>query len=136
MSRMSCLIIDNSRTRVWMFTFVHTSSHSHLAKSLDEYPRQECKPGIWLSTYLRQNCEFVSKDKVLRLFIDKLGTNLMFCNYPLTKITSLWSLTMSEKLETCSAIFRSVKLVWEESLFFKLFKNIRMSSVVRLKILK
>ncbi len=56
-----CLIINDSHTRVWMSTFVHyqrfshrvwmstfvrTSSRSHLAKSLDEYPRHECKPGI------------------------------------------------------------------------------------------
>ncbi len=39
----------SSRTRVWMSTFVHTSSHSHLAKSLDEYPRRDCKPGIMMA---------------------------------------------------------------------------------------
>ncbi len=36
----------NSRRRVWMSTFVRNLSRSHIAKSLDEYPRQECKPGI------------------------------------------------------------------------------------------
>ncbi len=36
-SRMSCLI-DDSRTRMWMSTFIHTSSSgSYLAKSLKEY---------------------------------------------------------------------------------------------------
>ncbi len=41
-STLSC----SFRTRVWMSTFVRTLSRSHLAKSLDEYPRWECKPGI------------------------------------------------------------------------------------------
>ncbi len=44
--RMSCLVIDDTRTGVWMSTFMHTSFRSHLTKSLDEYPRQDCKPGI------------------------------------------------------------------------------------------
>ncbi len=46
MSRMPCLVIDDSRTSVWMSTFVRTLSHSHLAKSLAEYQRWACKPGI------------------------------------------------------------------------------------------
>ncbi len=48
MSRMSRLVIDDSRRRVWMSTFVHTLSRSHLGKSLDEYPWREYKPGIKL----------------------------------------------------------------------------------------
>ncbi len=39
LSRSSC-------TRVWMSTFVRTSSRLHLAESLDKYLRQECKPDI------------------------------------------------------------------------------------------
>ncbi len=35
-----------SHTRMWMSTFVRTSSHSQFLESLDEYPWQECKPGI------------------------------------------------------------------------------------------
>ncbi len=46
MSRMSCFVIDDSRTRVPMSTFVRTSSCSHLTKSLDKFPKRECKPGI------------------------------------------------------------------------------------------
>ncbi len=59
----------------------------------------------------RQNRELVSIDEVLRLFIDKLGTNRLFSNYPQTKIASLWSPTRDGKLETCSAIFCSVNLI-------------------------
>ncbi len=33
----------SSRTRVWMSTVVHISSHSHLIKSLNECLRRECK---------------------------------------------------------------------------------------------
>ncbi len=58
----------------------------------------------------------MSIDEVLRLFVDKLGTNRLFRNYPLTKIASLWSSTTDGKLETFNATFRSVKLVWEETL--------------------
>ncbi len=36
----------SSRTRVWMSTFVHTSSRSQFLESLNEYPARECKPGI------------------------------------------------------------------------------------------
>ncbi len=36
----------SSRTRVWMSTFVRTSSHSQLPKSLNECPRRKCKLGI------------------------------------------------------------------------------------------
>ncbi len=36
----------SARTRVWMSTFIRTSSHSQLAKSLDDCPRQEKKPGV------------------------------------------------------------------------------------------
>ncbi len=64
----------------------------------------------------KQNSELVSIDKVLRLFIDKLGTNRMFCNYPLTKTASLWSPTADGKPKTYSATFRSVKLVRKETL--------------------
>ncbi len=39
----------------------------------------------------RQNRELASIEKVLRLFIDKLGTNHLFSKYLYTKITSLWS---------------------------------------------
>ncbi len=46
MSRISYLVINDPRKRVWMFTFVHTSSCSHLAKSFNKYLRRECKPGI------------------------------------------------------------------------------------------
>ncbi len=41
----------SSRTRVWMSTFVCTSSHSHLTKSLYECLPRECKPGITHSTF-------------------------------------------------------------------------------------
>ncbi len=40
----------SSRTRVWMSTFVRTSSHSHLAVSLDKYPWWKCKPSISSAT--------------------------------------------------------------------------------------
>ncbi len=46
MSQMSCLVIDDCRTRVCMSTFVRTTSRSHLAKSLNTYQRQQCKPCI------------------------------------------------------------------------------------------
>ncbi len=36
----------SSRTRVWLSTFLRTSSHSHLAQSLDECLSLECKPSI------------------------------------------------------------------------------------------
>ncbi len=42
-----------------MSTFVRTLSHSHLAKSLDEYPRRECKPVIRI---VMMNLEFVNSD--------------------------------------------------------------------------
>ncbi len=35
-----------SRLRVQIFTFVHTSSHSHLTKSLDMCLPRECKPSM------------------------------------------------------------------------------------------
>ncbi len=43
-----CFIIlsCSSHTREWMSTFVHTSSHSHLAVSHNECLRQECKSSI------------------------------------------------------------------------------------------
>ncbi len=52
--------LDNFHTRVWMSTFVCTSSHSYLTKSLDKYPRRECKPGIvwsffWCDAYFWQH---------------------------------------------------------------------------------
>ncbi len=57
-----CLVINDSRTRVWMSTFVRTSSGSHLAKSStstwDENVNQALKiPPIYVtyfsSTYLK-----------------------------------------------------------------------------------
>ncbi len=35
----------SSRTRVWMSTFMRTSSRSQFLKSFDEYLQWECKPG-------------------------------------------------------------------------------------------
>ncbi len=55
--------------------------------------------------------QLVSIDKGLQMFIDKLGTNRLFCNYPQIKIASLRSPSVDGKLETYSATFRSVKLV-------------------------
>ncbi len=77
----------------------------------------------------RQNCELVSLYKVLRLFIDKLRTNRSFCNYPLTEIAGLWSPTADGKLQTFSANFCSVKLVWEETLknLWKMFVRLHQS---------
>ncbi len=46
-STLSC----SSYTRLWMSTFVCILSRSHLAKSLDEYSKWECKPcSIWIWT--------------------------------------------------------------------------------------
>ncbi len=46
LSTLSC----SSRTRVWMSTFVHISSHSQLPKSL-ECSGRECKPSIRIDTF-------------------------------------------------------------------------------------
>ncbi len=37
----------SSRIRVWMSTFMLTLSHSQFLWSLDMYPWQECKEGVW-----------------------------------------------------------------------------------------
>ncbi len=58
----------------------------------------------------RPNRKLASIDKVLRLFVDKLGTNRLFGTYPLTEVASLWSPIADGKLEICSATFHSVKL--------------------------
>ncbi len=66
MSQMSCslsTISCSSRMRVWMSTFMRTSPRSHLAKSLDEYPRWECKSDI--TVLLRKMLTELTKSKVI-----------------------------------------------------------------------
>ncbi len=53
-------------TRVWMSIFVRTLSRSHLVKSLDEYPKWECKPGIIIS--LKFPCPLITINSKLVKF--------------------------------------------------------------------
>ncbi len=53
-----------------MSTFVRTVSHSHLTKNPDEYPRQECKPGIKMCC--KKQFTSIYYDKRLGHFIESL----------------------------------------------------------------
>ncbi len=73
-------------------------------------------------------------DEVLRLFIDKLGTNRLFYNFLWTKIASLWSPTGDGKLETCSATFSYCEASLRRN-FKELIENVRETPLSSSKIL-
>ncbi len=46
---------------------MHTSSHSHLARSIDKYPRRECKPGTiakLFKCYVRAIIQFLNEEGI------------------------------------------------------------------------
>ncbi len=90
--RISHLLIEatlnfvcSSPTRVWMSTFVCTSSRSHLAKSLNECPRQECNTGIIVETFHPRNL-------ILRSIVSYWTTeHVCFCKIPIWCFVYLYS---------------------------------------------
>ncbi len=98
-----------------MSTFMHTSSHSHLARNLDEYPRRECKPGIKSSTLNNLDRWWPNS---CRLF----ATNIMIlfstcCQHPLCVNPSPFlffyqtnSLPVRSMIEFCSSDLSGVQI--------------------------